>query len=132
MTSALWVFCTCSQNHGVMKKHFFTGWQEEGFDTTEISLMWWIWICSTETDVLALGYDTLGVSGYIFRFFVLTCMVILHVYLDKMMFYNQIPADLAPLEKMFDKHACIRKRNKCPSLMNIWKSTMDLLVALIL
>jgi hypothetical protein len=46
-----------------MRKHFFTGWQEEGSDTTEISLIQWIWIDSTETDVSALRSDTLGVSG---------------------------------------------------------------------
>jgi hypothetical protein len=62
MTSTLWVFYTCSQNHGVMRKYFFTGWQEEGSDTTELSLICWIQICSTETDVLALGSHTLGVS----------------------------------------------------------------------
>jgi hypothetical protein len=59
MTSTFWVSYTYSRNHGVMKKHFFTGWQEEGFDTTEISLIQWIWMDYIETDISTLRSDTL-------------------------------------------------------------------------
>jgi hypothetical protein len=43
------------------EKHFFTGWQEEGSDTTEISLIQLIWISTTDlvfclTDLILWGF----------------------------------------------------------------------------
>jgi hypothetical protein len=45
------------------EKHFFKGWEEEGYDIIEISMIQQIWISIADTTILSLESDTLGVSG---------------------------------------------------------------------